>query len=214
MAAEAELGVMDIGLRERAQKRMEKKKRRLKEAEAGPLHPGVVYVGHIPHGFYEEQMRKYFSQFGTVTRLKLARSRKTGRSRGYAFIEFECDAVAKIVAETMNNYVMYDKLLKCQFVGVGRVRKRGGRVKEMAIGHRRRWAQKLHNKPRTTEQHQRRVSRLLARERRKRAKLKELGMKYDFPGYAASTRVHEVERPTHTVFEFTDSPPTHRSDSE
>jgi len=35
MAAEAELGVMDIGLRERAQKRMEKKKRRLKEAEVG-----------------------------------------------------------------------------------------------------------------------------------------------------------------------------------
>lgn len=68
--------------------------------------------------------------------------------------------------------------------------------------------------PRTTEQHQRRVSRLLARERRKRAKLKELGVKYNFPGYAASTRVHEVERPTHTVFEFTDSPPTHRSDSE
>jgi len=46
--------------------------------QAGPLHPGVVYVGHIPHGFYEEQMRKYFSQFGTVTRLKLARSRKVG----------------------------------------------------------------------------------------------------------------------------------------
>ena len=44
----------------------------LKEEEP----PGVVYVGHIPHGFFEEQMRKYFSQFGTVTRLKLSRSKK------------------------------------------------------------------------------------------------------------------------------------------
>ena len=35
MAAEAELGVMGIGLSKRAQKRMEKKKRRLKEAEVG-----------------------------------------------------------------------------------------------------------------------------------------------------------------------------------
>ena len=44
----------------------------LKEEEP----PGVVYVGHIPHGFFEEQMREYFSQFGTVTRLKLSRSKK------------------------------------------------------------------------------------------------------------------------------------------
>jgi nucleolar protein 15 len=27
----------------------------------------VVYVGHIPHGFYEEQMRGFFSQFGDVS---------------------------------------------------------------------------------------------------------------------------------------------------
>lgn len=37
---------------------------------------GVIYLGHIPHGFYENEMRQYFSQFGTVTRLKLARSKK------------------------------------------------------------------------------------------------------------------------------------------
>jgi len=35
-------------------------------------------VGHIPHGFYEEEMSKYFSQFGTVSRLRLARSKKVG----------------------------------------------------------------------------------------------------------------------------------------
>eukprot|EP00965_Chrysotila_dentata_P070970 2345471-Pleurochrysis_carterae.AAC.5 len=36
----------------------------------------VLYLGHIPHGFYEEQMRGFFSQFGTVTRLRLARNSK------------------------------------------------------------------------------------------------------------------------------------------
>ena len=93
----------------------------------------MIYVGHIPHGFYEEEMKRYFSQFGTVTRLRLARSKKvscspspliqvypsypffqSGRSKGYAFVEFECDEVAKIVAGTMNNYLMFDKLLKCK----------------------------------------------------------------------------------------------------
>ncbi len=29
-------------------------------------------------------------------------------------MEFECDEVAKIVADTMNNYLMFDKLLKCE----------------------------------------------------------------------------------------------------
>ena len=113
-------------------------------------------------------MLKFLFQFGHCG----LSNHQTGRSRGYAFVEFECDEVAKIVAETMNNYVMFDKLLKCeflvsqpstfvehllrlcicdtcpagQFVGVGRVRKHRGRVKEMAIGRRRRWAQKQHNK--------------------------------------------------------------------
>ncbi|XP_015686850.1 MKI67 FHA domain-interacting nucleolar phosphoprotein-like, partial [Protobothrops mucrosquamatus] len=38
--------------------------------------PGVVYVGHIPRGLYESQLKQYFSQFGTVTRLRLSRSKK------------------------------------------------------------------------------------------------------------------------------------------
>lgn len=40
---------------------------------------GVIYVGHIPHGFYEDELRKYFSQFGEVTRVRVSRSRKTGK---------------------------------------------------------------------------------------------------------------------------------------
>jgi RNA recognition motif-containing protein len=38
---------------------------------------------------------------------------QTGGSKGYAFVEFACDDVAKIVAETMNNYMMFGRLLKC-----------------------------------------------------------------------------------------------------
>ncbi|XP_041371797.1 LOW QUALITY PROTEIN: MKI67 FHA domain-interacting nucleolar phosphoprotein-like [Gigantopelta aegis] len=87
-----------------------------KKKDNASLTPGVVYLGHIPHGFYEKEMTSFFSQFGRVTRLRLARSKKTGASKGYAFIEFRSEDVAKIVAETMNNYLMFEKLLKCQFV--------------------------------------------------------------------------------------------------
>ena len=42
-------------------------------------------------------------------------SKQTARSKGYAFVEFASDEVAKIVAETMHNYMMFGRLLKCEY---------------------------------------------------------------------------------------------------
>lgn len=78
--------------------------------------PGVVYVGRIPHGFYEHEMREYFAQFGDISRLRLSRSRKSGASKHYAFVEFTSAGVANIVADTMNNYLMFGHILKCSVV--------------------------------------------------------------------------------------------------
>jgi nucleolar protein 15 len=61
-------------------------------------------------------MRAYFSQFGDITRLRLSRNRVTGSSKHYAFIEFASATVAKIAAETMNNYLMYGHILKCKYI--------------------------------------------------------------------------------------------------
>ena len=41
-------------------------------------------------------------------------TKQTGNSKGYAFVEFQHEEVAKVVAETMDNYLMFDKLLKCK----------------------------------------------------------------------------------------------------
>lgn len=60
-------------------------------------------------------MRAYFSQFGDVTKLRLSRNRKTGASKHFAFIQFESAEVAKIVAQTMDNYLMFGHILKCKF---------------------------------------------------------------------------------------------------
>ncbi|XP_050445588.1 MKI67 FHA domain-interacting nucleolar phosphoprotein-like [Cataglyphis hispanica] len=81
-----------------------------------PRRRGIVYVGHIPHGFYEEQMKDYFKQFGIVTRVRVARSRKTGKSRGYGYVEFLYPEVAQIAAESMNNYLMCGRLLKATYI--------------------------------------------------------------------------------------------------
>nr|KMM73523.1 MKI67 FHA domain-interacting nucleolar phosphoprotein [Coccidioides posadasii RMSCC 3488] len=98
-------------------KQVKRKIRKLKKNHTDePEEPGTVYIGRIPHGFYEHEMRAYFSQFGDITRLRMSRNRTTGRSKHYGYIEFASESVAKIVADTMDNYLMFGHILKCKFV--------------------------------------------------------------------------------------------------
>ncbi|XP_071505803.1 uncharacterized protein [Diadema antillarum] len=110
------LNALDAEMRRSFSTKMRKLKLQNQEIHEEDEDSGVVYISHIPHGFYEPQMRKFFSQFGHIKRLRLSRSKKSGRSKGYAYIEFEFSEVAKVVAETMHNYLMYQKLLKCFYV--------------------------------------------------------------------------------------------------
>lgn len=73
----------------------------------------VIYISRIPHGFYEDEMFGYFSQFGKVINVSVSRNKK-GKSKHFGFVKFESTEVAKIAAETMNNYLMFNVLLKCK----------------------------------------------------------------------------------------------------
>ncbi|KAJ3081977.1 hypothetical protein HK102_002001 [Quaeritorhiza haematococci] len=155
----------------------------------GTVKRGVVYLGRIPHGFYEKEMRAYFAQFGEVTRLRLSRNKKTGKSKHYAFIEFSSEDVAKIVAETMDNYLLYGHLLQCKFipsenlhasvfVGANRTFRRVPWAKVERLRR---------SKDKTDEQKEKQKSKLLSRENKKRKQLEELGIEYEFPGYSSSS---------------------------
>ena len=61
-------------------------------------------------------MKKYFGQFGKVTNLRLSRNKKTGASKHYAFVEFQSQEVADIVARTMNNYLLFGHILKVHLI--------------------------------------------------------------------------------------------------
>ncbi|XP_038125249.1 MKI67 FHA domain-interacting nucleolar phosphoprotein [Cyprinodon tularosa] len=161
----------------------EVKKNRAKKGSR--LTPGVLYVAHLPHGLFEPQLRSYFEQFGKVLRLRLSRSKKTGGSKGYAFVEFECDEVAKIVAETMNNYLMGERLIKCQLLPPEKVHEK------LFVGSQRMFrrpcdpAAARYNRKRSAEQLAQMTRRLLRKESKLRRKLAERGVHYDFPGFAA-----------------------------
>ncbi|KAG5013835.1 hypothetical protein AAZX31_09G213100 [Glycine max] len=49
----------------------------------------VLYVGRIPHGFYEKEMEGYIGQFRTIKKLRIARNKRAGKSRHFGYIEFE-----------------------------------------------------------------------------------------------------------------------------
>lgn len=148
---------------------------------------GVLYLGRIPHGFYEDQMKEYFSQFGNVTRLRISRNKKTGKSKHYGFIEFDSVSVARIVSETMDNYLLAGHLLQCKVVPPERVHP------ELWVGANRKWrklpAAKMNrlgfNKERTAEEKARAEERLLKRQKERAEKIKAAGIKYslDKVGY-------------------------------
>jgi len=87
-----------------------------KKPAAEATESSVIYLGHVAHGFYEKEMKRFFAQFGDIKRVKLFRSKKTGNSKGYAFIEFESAEVAKIVADAMNGYFLQERQLVCHVV--------------------------------------------------------------------------------------------------
>uniref|UniRef100_A0A1A7WMM5 Mki67 (FHA domain) interacting nucleolar phosphoprotein n=1 Tax=Iconisemion striatum TaxID=60296 RepID=A0A1A7WMM5_9TELE len=159
-----------------------------KSGKGGRLTPGVVYVSHLPRGLFEPQLKSYFEQFGKVLRLRLSRSKKTGGSKGYAFLEFECDEVAKIVVETMNNYLMGEKLIKCHLIPPEKVHEK------LFVGSQKTFkkpsnpAVKRYNRKRSAEQVTKMTERLLRKESKLRKKLEAQGIDYDFPGFVSQKK--------------------------
>ncbi|KAK0674456.1 hypothetical protein QBC41DRAFT_733 [Cercophora samala] len=93
-----------------------KKAKKEKEVKASSGNPGVVYLGRIPHGFYEHELRSYFGQFGEISKLRVVRNKKTGASRHRAFIEFAEAEVADIAARTMDKYLLFGHILTAKVV--------------------------------------------------------------------------------------------------
>ncbi|XP_065666605.1 MKI67 FHA domain-interacting nucleolar phosphoprotein-like isoform X2 [Hydra vulgaris] len=149
---------------------------------------GTIYIGHLPRGFYENEIKKYFSQFGVVNKVRLARSKKTGGHKGYGYVQFANEDVAKIAAEAMNNYLMFNKLLKCQFVPNEKLHPKvwKGCNKKFVWINKAKLARQVHNKRKTKEASQKAFERLNKRDKKKREKLLACGIKFEFPGYAGS----------------------------
>ncbi|XP_037092984.1 MKI67 FHA domain-interacting nucleolar phosphoprotein-like [Pollicipes pollicipes] len=172
---------------------------------------GVIYITHIPHGFYEDEMSGFFSQFGKVLRVCVARSSKTGNSKGYGYVQFMDQEVAKIAAETMNNYLMFEKIVKCKVLPPEQVTpatfaSANRRVGVNCPGQKRteRSVAQLAARKGSAQRRSARKRREAARQRTL-VKLAQLGIKYDLEGGL----VQEVELPPSSAVPTVTAPAQH-----
>ena len=149
----------------------------------------VIYLGHLPVGFEEREITVFLNQFGNVNKCRVSRSTKTGRSRGYAFVDFADVEVAQIVAETMSGYFLLEKRLICHVLPKEKVHEKmflkPKRIPTKAEKQKKARSE-VNQKQRSVEAMASITAKLVKREEMKRKKLVALGIDYDFPGYAAS----------------------------
>ncbi|KAH7547783.1 hypothetical protein JRO89_XS14G0015700 [Xanthoceras sorbifolium] len=152
----------------------------------------VLYIGRIPHGFYEKEMQAFFSQFGAIKRLRVARNKKTGKAKHFGFIEFNDPEVAEVVADTMHGYLLFEHLLQVHLIPPEHVHPKlhgyiwrgfNPRYKPMD------WVQeerKRQNKERTLMEHKKLVDKILKRDQKRRKRIEAAGIEYECPEIVSS----------------------------
>lgn len=61
-----------------------------------------VYVGNLPFKSVEADLEEMFAACGSITKVNVVRDRETGRSRGFAFIEFDTESSAQNAVDQLN----------------------------------------------------------------------------------------------------------------
>ncbi|KFA79820.1 hypothetical protein S40288_00668 [Stachybotrys chartarum IBT 40288] len=153
------------------------------KADGEEEEPGVIYIGRIPHGFYEHEMRQYFSQFGPVSKLRISRNKKTGASKHFAFVEFAETSTAEIAAKTMDNYLLFGHILKCKVLPKEQIREdlfKGANHRFKKIPWNKMAGRQL-EKPLTESAWDTKIQKEKAKRGKQAAKLKALGYDFEAP---------------------------------
>jgi len=177
---------LDTTTKEKLMNEIESKKQKIMDIKLSDPR-GVLYLGHLPYGFRKPEMLEFFSQFGQVTRIRLARNKKTGKPQHHAFVEFLDPIVAKIVADTMNGYIMFSHVLVCKIIPPEKVQPnifKNSYIKNYP-SQRRDLARDSTNKNKTKLQVAHKQKSLLKHEAKKRNHFEKLGISYQFPGFTA-----------------------------
>ena len=158
------------------------------EAERKHLDPDagdnrVIFISRLPNGFYEPQLKSFFSQFGRVIAVNLARNPKTGKSRHFGFVEFARQDVAEIAAAAMDKYLLAGHRIACEMADEGTEVKNINLKKIPQVGdysRKNEFAEKL-SKSLDAVSEEKTVEKFMKKQEKIKAALETVGVKYDFP---------------------------------
>ena len=72
-----------------------------------------LYVGNLNYATTEDELQSLFSEVGPVASAAVITDRRTGRSKGFGFVEMETEQAAQEAIERFNNY----ELSRAQYYG-------------------------------------------------------------------------------------------------
>jgi len=159
----------------------------------------VIYVGHLPKYFEEKELKGFLSQFGEVLNVQVSRCRKSGKSRGFGFVEFDDHQVAPVAADFMSGYLLMDKRLVCNVVPKDKLHptlfrtttNTGKRKKFKVVNLSLLFANRVDHTLSSVDGLKHISRRLILKDKAKRAKLASLGIDYSFPALKEVTKVEK-----------------------
>jgi RNA recognition motif-containing protein len=82
-----------------------------------------IYVGNLPYGMKDEELRNLFIEYGAVSSAKVIIDRDTNRSKGFGFVEMDDKAAAQTAIDALNGTEFSGRALR---VNEARPRESGG----------------------------------------------------------------------------------------
>lgn len=70
-----------------------------------------IFVAGLPYDMDDAELEEFFEKFGTVTSVKVAMDRETGKSKGFGFVEMPNDTEAREAIEGLNDISLGKKPL-------------------------------------------------------------------------------------------------------
>ncbi len=74
--------------------------------------PARLYVGNLPYSVGENDLKRLFSQAGTVETVTLPLDRETGRPRGFGFVQMADEGEAEAAIQMFNGYTLDGRQLR------------------------------------------------------------------------------------------------------
>ena len=71
----------------------------------------TLYVGNLPYRANEDAVKAYFQDYTHVQSVRLMKDKRTGKRKGYGFVEIVASDVSKAI-DSLNDSVFQDRTLK------------------------------------------------------------------------------------------------------